>query len=81
MREAVAQDIFNRRRVTINPEEIVIVPGGKVTMWHAILMFGGKGKEIIYPKKKLSLSYWSLKIIDKGPVKQSNPVPIRHQSD
>ena len=25
------------------------MPGGKVTMWHAILMFGGKGKEIIYP--------------------------------
>ena len=25
------------------------MPGGKVTMWHAILMFGGKNKEIIYP--------------------------------
>ncbi len=49
LREAVALDIFNRRKANINPENIVIVPGGKVTMWHAILMFGGKGKEIIYP--------------------------------
>ena len=42
-------DIFNRRKANINPENIVIVPGGKVTMWHAILMFGGKGKESLYP--------------------------------
>ena len=49
LREAVALDIYNRRKAKINPENIVIVPGGKVTMWHAILMFGGKGKEIIYP--------------------------------
>ncbi len=49
LREAVASDIFKRRNAKISPEEIVIVPGGKVTMWHAILMFGGRGKEIIYP--------------------------------
>ena len=36
-------------KVSVNPDNIVIVPGGKVTMWHAIIMFGGKGKEIIYP--------------------------------
>ena len=35
--------------VEINPDNILIVPGGKVTMWHSILMFGGKNKEIIYP--------------------------------
>ena len=49
LREAVAKDIYNRRKVTIDPENVVVVPGGKVTMWHAILMFGGRGKEIIYP--------------------------------
>ena len=49
LREAVASDIFYRRKVSVNPDNIVIVPGGKVTMWHAIIMFGQKGKEIIYP--------------------------------
>tara|TARA_B100001248_G_scaffold226451_1_gene184458 strand:- start:5003 stop:6082 length:1080 start_codon:yes stop_codon:yes gene_type:complete len=49
LREAVAKEIYYRRKVTIDPENVVVVPGGKVTMWHAILMFGGKGKEIIYP--------------------------------
>ena len=33
----------------MDPDNILIVPGGKVTMWHAILMFGGKNSEIIYP--------------------------------
>ncbi len=49
LREAVSKDIFLRRGATVDPDNILIVPGGKVTMWHAILMFGGKGREIIYP--------------------------------
>ena len=49
LREAVASDIFNRHNVDVNPDQVVIVPGGKVTMWNCILMFGGEGKEILYP--------------------------------
>ena len=49
LREAVTIDIYNRHNVNINPDQVVIVPGGKVTMWNCILMFGGEGKEILYP--------------------------------
>ena len=49
LREAVVENILERHSVEISPEQVVIVPGGKVTMWHCILMFGGKGKEILYP--------------------------------
>ena len=49
LREAVADDMANRRGVTINPERIVVVPGGKVTMYFAITMFGEPGVEIMYP--------------------------------
>ena len=49
LREAVAEDIFNRRKCVVSPDNVIIVPGGKVTMWHAIMIFGSKGKEIIYP--------------------------------
>ena len=48
-REAVAADIAARRGATIDPDQIIIVPGGKVTMFFAILMFGEPGTEIIYP--------------------------------
>ena len=49
LREAVAADISLRRQVAVDPDQIVIVPGGKVTMAFAIMMFGEAGTEIIYP--------------------------------
>ena len=49
LREAVAADILARRGVDVHPDRIVIVPGGKPTMFFAILMFGEKGAEIMYP--------------------------------
>jgi len=33
----------------VNPDQVLIVPGGKVTMFFAILMFGEPGAEIMYP--------------------------------
>ena len=49
LREAVAEDVAKFRAVEISPDQVVIVPGGKVTMWYAILMFGEPGAEIMYP--------------------------------
>jgi aspartate/methionine/tyrosine aminotransferase len=49
LREAVAEDIQKWRGVEIDPDRIVIVPGGKVTMYFAITMFGEPGTEIMYP--------------------------------
>jgi aspartate/methionine/tyrosine aminotransferase len=49
LREAVAADIGEYRGVEVDPGHILIVPGGKVTMFFAILMFGEPGAEIIYP--------------------------------
>ena len=49
LREAVAADLQLRRGVEVNPGRIVVVPGGKVTMFFAILMFGEPGAEILYP--------------------------------
>jgi aspartate aminotransferase len=49
LREAVAADIRKYRNVEVHPDNILIVPGGKVTMFFAILMFGEPGAEIMYP--------------------------------
>ena len=49
LREAITEDIYIRHKEKINPDQVVVVPGGKVTMWHCILMFGGKENEILYP--------------------------------
>ncbi|MBM09961.1 MAG: aspartate aminotransferase [Magnetovibrio sp.] len=49
LREAVAENISEYRGVDVDPSLIMIVPGGKVTMFFAIMMFGEPGVEIIYP--------------------------------
>ncbi len=49
LREAVAADIEKRRGVAVDPGHVVVVPGGKVTMFFAIIMFGEPGVEILYP--------------------------------
>ena len=49
LREAVAADILKWRDVEVDPGNVLVVPGGKVTMFFAILMFGEPGAEILYP--------------------------------
>lgn len=49
LREAVAADMERRRGVKVDPDHVVVVPGGKVTMAFAMLMFGEAGAEILYP--------------------------------
>lgn len=49
LREAVVNDIEKYRGVAVNRENIMIVPGGKPTMFFAITMFGEPGTEIMYP--------------------------------
>jgi len=49
LREAVAADLHRRHGVEVDPGQVLIVPGGKVTMFFAILMFGEPGAEIVYP--------------------------------
>ena len=49
LREAVAEYIFNEYNIEKNPEEILITPGGKPTIFYSSLILGGEGNEIIYP--------------------------------
>ena len=53
LREAVAADYEARNGQALDPERLLIVPGGKVTMAFAMLLLGGQGDqgphEILYP--------------------------------
>ena len=72
LREAVSEDILKRHQVEISPEQVVIVPGGKVTMWHCILMFGGKGKEILFPNPGFPIYESAINFSGAKPV----PIPL-----
>lgn len=49
LREAVTADLHRRHGVDVDPKNVVVVPGGKPTMFFAITMFGQPGVEIMYP--------------------------------
>ena len=48
-RTAVTKKIKNLYNADIDPERVIIMPGGKPTMYYAITLFGEPGAEIIYP--------------------------------
>ena len=77
LREAVAEDIALRRGVEIDPDTVVIVPGGKVTMWHAILMFGEPGAEILYPNPGFPIYESAIRFTGADPV----PIALEEEHD
>ncbi len=77
LREAVAADLKKRHDVEIDPDCVVVVPGGKVTMFFAILMFGEPGAEIMYPDPGFPI-YKS--VIDYTGAK-SVPIHLKEEND
>ena len=73
LREAVARDLHRRHGVEVSPDAVMIVPGGKVTMFMAILMFGEPGAEILYPDPGFPIYRSMIAFTGATPV----PVPIR----
>src|SRR5437764_5684597 len=49
LRAAVAADLWRRHHVEVSPEQGLVVPGGKVTMFFAIMLLGEPGTELLYP--------------------------------
>ena len=75
LREAVAADIHRRLGVEVSPDLVMIVPGGKVTMFAAILMFGEPGAEILYPDPGFPIYRSMIEFTGATPV----PIPIREE--
>jgi aspartate aminotransferase len=49
LREAIAADVTRSRGVKVTPEEVVIVPGGKPTIYFTFTALVEEGDEVIYP--------------------------------
>lgn len=49
LRQAVVDDFLNRNDVSIDPNNVLITPGGKSIIFYTMLMFGQPGSEIITP--------------------------------
>ena len=76
LREAVAADLDRRFQAEVSPDNVLIVPGGKVTMFAAILMFGEPGAEILYPDPGFPIYRSMIEYTGAKPV----PIPIREEN-
>ncbi|MCW2306834.1 pyridoxal phosphate-dependent aminotransferase [Rhodobium gokarnense] len=76
LREAVATDVERRTGAAVSPERVLIVPGGKVTMFAAILMFGEPGVDILYPDPGFPIYRSMIEFTGARPM----PIPIREDN-
>ncbi len=76
LREAVAADLHKRYAVEVSPDLVTILPGGKPTMFMAILMFGEPGADILYPDPGFPIYRSMIEFTGANPV----PVPIREEN-
>ena len=71
LREAVSADLFRRLQLNVPHEQILIVPGGKVTMFLAMMIYGEPGCEILYPNPGFPIYESAIRFSG------AKPVPIR----
>jgi aspartate/methionine/tyrosine aminotransferase len=76
LREAVAADLHKRFKVEVSPDSVMIMPGGKPTMFMSILMFGEPGAEIMYPDPGFPIYRSMIEYTGATPV----TVPIREEN-
>ena len=76
LREAVAADLAKRFKVEVSPDSVMIMPGGKPTMFMSILMFGEPGVEIMYPDPGFPIYRSMIEFTGAKPI----PVPVREEN-
>lgn len=76
LREAVSKDLNRRFGVDVDPDLVMIMPGGKVTMYAAILLFGEPGVDILYPDPGFPIYRSMIEFTGANPI----PVPIREEN-
>ncbi len=75
-REAVVRRTLTTTGVEVSPETVMILPGGKPTMFAAILMFGEPGTEILYPDPGFPIYRSMIEFTGAAPI----PVPMREEN-
>jgi aspartate/methionine/tyrosine aminotransferase len=76
LREAVAANLHKLFGVNVSPDEVMIQPGGKPTMFMAIMMFGEPGVDILYPDPGFPIYRSMIEFTGAKPI----PIPIREEN-
>ena len=76
LRQAISDDLNRRHNVKIEPDRILAVPGGKVTMFLAMMIYGEPGCEILYPNPGFPIYESTIRFSGAKPI----PIPLREQN-
>ncbi len=71
LREAIASEISLTRNISVHPDQVVVVPGGKPIMFFALLALCNAGDEVIYPNPGFPIYESMINFVG------AKPVPLR----
>ena len=77
LREAIAQYVSETRRISVTPEEVVVVPGGKPIIFFSILSLVEEGDEVIYPNPGFPIYESMIQFLGAKAV----PIRLREEMD
>jgi aspartate aminotransferase len=77
LREVIAEDIGRRRGISVDPDEVVISPGGKPNLFFPTLALVESGDEVIYPNPGFPTYEAMIGVAGGVPV----PVPLLEEND
>lgn len=71
LRQAIAEDIGQMRGIHVDPDQVVVTPGGKPIMFYVILALAEEGDEVIYPNPGFPIYESMINFVG------ATPVPLR----
>jgi aspartate aminotransferase len=77
LREAIAEDVSASRHVKCSADEVVIVPGGKPTIYFTFMALVEEGDEVIYPNPGFPIYESLINFCGAKPV----PIALRDEND
>ena len=77
LRQAIADHTRRSRGIDVDPEEVVVTPGGKPIIFFSILAVVDAGDEVIYPNPGFPIYESCIRFVGGKPV----PIPLREEFD
>lgn len=72
LREAIAADVSRTRGISVNPNHVCVVPGGKPILFFSMLALLSPGDEVIYPDPAFPIYRSMIDFLEATPV----PIPL-----
>ncbi len=76
LRAAIAEDVSRSRGISVDPEQVVVTPGGKPIMFFAILALVDEGDEVLLPNPSFPIYESMVDFAGGRPV----PLPLRQEN-